>query len=150
MDSSLTRVQPNVDDGSRYIGNQDALLEWVIAPSLADELILNAGDFPIQLAIEGNQTVNNNYTELVVAFYYDENQGGGRQLIASGSFADARYDNGIMYDVSYNFNLATELTIPAGSSLILTLDNITYNASSNNVRGNNLSLIHISEPTRPY
>lgn len=138
VNNDLVRTRPSVDAASpRFIGNQDPILEWAILPSLASSLTIASGDFPIELAIEGNQTVNNNETELVIELYYDENQGAGRQLMASGSFPRVRYDNNQFYDMSLNLNLPADITMAAGSSIFLTLDNITYNRNQGTVRPNN-------------
>jgi len=126
VSNSLTRVRPTTN-AIANIANRETKI-WTIAPNIQSELILIAGDLPLNLALEGQQTDNNRSTIVTANLYYNENTNNSPDRgIVSGLFPSARYDNGIFYPLTLNMNLNTETRIPAGSTIYLSINNKASN-----------------------
>ena len=127
--NTLTRQQPTSTGSVNIASGQTEV--WAITPVLQSELILNAGDLPLNLAIEGNQTNNSRTNVLTANLYYNDNIGGPDIGIVSGAFPSARYDNGVFYDFTLTMLLNAETSIPAGSTVYLSINNTVDNANTN-------------------
>ena len=125
--SSLSRNIPATDTARNF--RHGDTLTWTIDNNLQSSLTLSAGDMNFDLVVGGYRIGGVN-TDFNIELFYNDNVGGGETSISSQDINSGNYRENTLYDVSSTLPLASELSIPAGSSIYLKI----YNASSN---GNN-------------
>ena len=129
LDSSvLTRNQPTINTERTFVHGET--LNWAIETNLQSDLELAAGDIRFNLAIEGYRTggVTTQFTALL---YYNDNIGGGNIDIATTTIPYGNYRITTLYDVFADMPLASDLIIPSGSSIYLSVLNESNNNNAN-------------------
>ena len=127
--STLSRLIPATD--SERLFNHGDSLTWSISPVLQSSLTLSAGDIRTNLAVEGYRT-GARETQLDLTLYYNDNTGSNPNVtIATGTIAYANYRINTIYDKTADLNLPADLTIPAGSSIYLQVNNTSDNNNAN-------------------
>ncbi len=111
-------------------GNHGVTSTWTIESRLQSDLSLNTGDIRLNLAVEGHRT-GNVTTTLSPSLYYNDNQGSGNIDIVSGVIPAGSYKVNTTSDKTLDMNLSSPVTIPAGSSIYLKIDNSASNNSNN-------------------
>ncbi len=125
--SNLSRNIPSTDTARNF--RHGDTLTWTIENNLQSSLTLSAGDMNFDLVVGGYRIGGVN-TDFNIELFYNDNVGGGETSISSQDINSGNYRENTLYNVSSTLPLASELSIPAGSSIYLKI----YNASSN---GNN-------------
>ena len=124
VNNDLTRNLPNANTTLNF--NHGDTLTWVIDNNLQTELTLSAGDIRVNLAVEGYRT-GSRTSLLSTALFYNDNAGSGNVNISSEDIPYANYEINTIYDAIVDLPLASDLTIPAGSSIYLTVLNTSDN-----------------------
>ncbi|MEY8247092.1 MAG: hypothetical protein RPT11_01800, partial [Bermanella sp.] len=117
--SDLTRIIPSTDHQYNITGGNST--SWSLSPTLQSDLILNAGDLPLNLVIGGTAGNNSNAATVTARFYFS-NDGGDFEL-STATFPSAVYDNGVKYNKAINLNISKQITIPSGATLHLDITN---------------------------
>jgi uncharacterized repeat protein (TIGR01451 family) len=128
VNNNLTRNLPSANTSSSF--NHGTTLTWTIDNNLQSDLTLTAGDIRTNLAIEGHRTGSIS-SLLSVALYYNDNVGGGEVNISSKDIPYGNYRINTIYDTPVNLPLASDLTIPTGSSIYLKILNTSENNTVN-------------------
>ena len=128
VNNDLTRNLPSTNTTLNF--NHGDTLTWVIDNNLQTELTLSAGDIRVNLAVEGYRT-GSRTNLLSTALYYNDNAGSGNVNISSEDIPYANYEINTIYDATVDLPLVSDLIIPAGSSIFLTVLNTSDNGRVN-------------------
>ena len=129
--SNLSRNIPTANVERTFSHNES--LTWTLESNLQSDLTLAIGDMDINLAIQGYRT-GSATSDFDIELFYNDNIGGGEVSVATQSINSGNYRQNATYDVSSALTLAAEVTIPAGSSIYLVIDNTSSNGSTNQNR----------------
>ena len=113
--SDLTRVRPSAN--SSITVNPQSPHTWTLTPSLASDLTLNNGAFPLQLAILGFENANGSGGIIEAELY------SSGQLLAATQSSNQVFENGRLTNLTLAFDLANSITLPAGNDLSLRIIN---------------------------
>lgn len=123
--TSLSRIPPSTDTIRGFLHGQT--LNWAIDNNLQSDLELTAGDIGFDFVITGYRT-GGVRTRFDIDLVYNDNIGGGDIVIATTTTAYGNYRINTQYPLEFNLNLASDIVIPSGSTIKLSI----YNQSQNN------------------
>lgn len=128
VNNNLTRNLPSADT-SRSFFHGDTLT-WAITPVLQKDLVISTGNSRLNLAVEGHRT-GSIQTQFTAQLYYNDNNGSGNVTIDTATIGYGNYRINTLYNLSTDFTLASDVTIPTGSTIYLSILNTSSNGSSN-------------------
>ncbi|MEH6346459.1 MAG: hypothetical protein V7785_15300 [Bermanella sp.] len=129
--SSLSRNIPTANVERTFSHNES--LTWTLESNLQSDLTLAIGEMDITLAVQGYRT-GSATSDFDIELFYNDNISSGEVSVTTQSINSGNYRQNATYDVSSTLTLAAEVTIPAGSSIYLVIDNTSSNGSTNQNR----------------
>jgi uncharacterized repeat protein (TIGR01451 family) len=126
--SVLTRNLPSTNSDRDF--RHGETLTWPIDTNLQSDLELSSGDIRFNLAIEGYRT-GGVETKFIVTLYFSDNTGGANTTIASGEIPFGNYRIDTFYDKFTDMNLASNIVIPQGSTIFVSVLNESSNSNNN-------------------
>ncbi len=129
--SNLSRNIPTANVERTFSHNES--LTWTLENNLQSDLTLTIGDMDLTLAVQGYRT-GSATSDFDIELFYNDNIGGGEVSVTTQSINSGNYRQNATYDVPSTLSLAAEVTIPAGSSIYLVIDNTSSNGSTNQNR----------------
>lgn len=148
----LTRNRPSLNS-ERNFNHGDTLI-WALDTNLQSNLELAAGNIRFDLAIEGYRT-GSIQTEFTANLYYNDNEGGSNEIIATGNIPFGNYSINTLYNKSGNLLQTQDFLIPQGSTIFLSVKNDSSNNTANqysqidvqNLNGNFYSAVVLNANT---
>ena len=126
--TSVSRIPPSLDTIRSFFHGQT--LNWAIDHNLQSDLELTAGDIGFDFVVTGYRT-GSVTTRFIINLIYNDNIGGGDITIASTTTPYGNYQASTQYPLEFNLNLASDVTIPSGSSIKLSIYNQSDNSTNN-------------------
>ena len=128
VNNNLTRNLPATDTSRSFFHGET--LTWSITPVLQKELIISSGNSRLNLAVEGHRT-GSVQTQFTAQLFYNDNNGSGNVTIDTATIGYGNYRINTLYNLNTDFNLANDVTVPAGSTVYLSILNTSSNGNNN-------------------